>query len=56
MYIIERILTVIVLGLAFGIWMLSLHLDELVTIIVDFFFVATVVLLFIFSGLLRKWF
>jgi hypothetical protein len=40
MEIAGEILTIIVLGFAFAIWMLSLHLDEVITIIVDVVFLS----------------
>jgi hypothetical protein len=56
MGIIETILTIVVLGLAFFIWLLSLHLDELTKMfakIVNLVMIAAIVLLVL--GIVEKW-
>jgi hypothetical protein len=56
MGIIETILTIVVLGLAFFIWLLSLHLDELTKMfakIVNLVMIAAIVLLIL--GIVEKW-
>ena len=54
--IVETVSTIIVFGLAFSVWILNLHLDDFVSLMLNFLCIlAIVACIFLFSGALRNW-